>query len=339
MKIALQPTLQRQQHALAPAAAQRRLLAGVAGESFAAALQRNGLPALRADARPRVLQINVGRRCNQTCSHCHVDAGPERREVMADEIVEHCLRVLQEWRIAVLDITGGAPELHPRFDEIVRRARAAGAHVIDRCNLTITRLPNYRYLPAFLAEHGVEVIASLPHIDAALTDQQRGNGVYGESIAALQEFSALGYGRPGSGLVLNLIANPPGAQLPEAQATLEAHWRPWLAEQYGIQFNALYTLTNQPISRFLVQLAQEQQLDSYLELLRNAFNPATVAGLQCRDTLSVGWDGRLFDCDFNQMLELALPQRINEVAQADLAGRLIRTLPHCYACTAAAGST
>jgi radical SAM/Cys-rich protein len=339
MKITLQPTLQRQGHALAPAAAQRRLLTAHAAESFAAALTRHGLSPLRAAERPRVLQINVGRRCNQTCSHCHVDAGPERREVMADEIVEACLRVLQEWQIPTLDITGGAPELHPRFDEIVRRARAAGAQVIDRCNLTITQLPNYRYLPQFLAEQQVEIIASLPDVDGALTDEQRGHGVFAESIAALQEFSALGYGRPGSGLVLNLIANPAGTQLPQAQDVLEARWRPLLAERYGIHFNAVYTLTNQPISRFLVQLANERRLSDYLELLRTAFNPATVSGLQCRDTLSVGWDGRLFDCDFNQMLELALPQRIDGVTQAELAGRLIRTLPHCYACTAAAGST
>lgn len=339
MRIPLQPTLLRSGHALASAEAQRGLLNAQPGERFAAALARHGLGQLRADELPRVLQINVGRRCNQTCSHCHVDAGPDRREVMPDAVVEDCLRVLQQWQIATLDITGGAPELHPRFDEIVRRARAGGARVIDRCNLTIAQLPNYRYLPAFFAEQRVEIIASLPHIDAAETDAQRGEGVFAQSIAVLQELTAHGYGAAGSGLVLNLIANPIGAQLPQAQATLEARWRPLLAERYGIRFNALYTLTNQPISRFLVQLAAQNELAAYLELLRTAFNPATAAGLQCRDTLSVGWDGRLYDCDFNQMLELALPQTISQVQQAELAGRLIRTLPHCYACTAAAGST
>ena len=337
------PTLQRQHHPLASAAAQRRRLAElVRGHEFRAAIAGAGLAPLCA-AGITVLQINVGKRCNQTCRHCHVDAGPERREVMPADVVDACLRVLREGAIPTLDITGGAPELHPGFRRIVTEARAMGRRVIDRCNLTITRLPNYRYLPAFLAEHGVEIVASLPYWLQRQTDAQRGDGVFEQSIAALRELNALGYGHPDSRLVLNLVTNPVGAFLPPAQAAAERDWRRELARRHGVVFNRLFTITNMPISRFLEHLEERGQTEAYLSRLVQAFNPAAVEGLMCRSTLSVGWDGTLYDCDFNQMLELpAAPGVARDIRELDLAaleGREIVTGPHCFGCTAGAGSS
>lgn len=337
-KISLIPTLQRRNHPLATAAAQRRCLAEVPIPRFGMKLSEEGAAPLRSAERIDVLQINVGRRCNQTCMHCHVDAGPDRTEVMPEAVVDACLNLLATAAIPTLDITGGAPELHPAFDSIVRRARSLGCHVIDRCNLTITGLPNYAYLPAFLAEHQVEVIASLPHYELETTDTQRGAGVFEQSLAALKRFNAAGYAQPG-GPALNLITNPVGACLPTAQAQLEAEWRRELLERYGISFTRLYTLTNMPISRYLDHLVAHGELEAYMQLLVEAFNPNTIAGLMCRTTLSVGWDGQLYDCDFNQMLAMALPQSIFEVSPADLTERTIRVGAHCYACTAASGST
>ena len=291
-----------------------------------------------------ILQINVGKRCNQACHHCHVDAGPDRTEVMSDAVVDACLDLLATTAIPTLDITGGAPELHPRFRDLVVRARALDRRVIDRCNLTITTLPNYAGLPAFLAEHRVEVIASLPSYAAGQTDRQRGNGVFEQSIQALRAFNALGYGREGSGLVLNLVTNPVGAFLPAGQPALERDWKRELERRYDVEFNDLYTITNMPISRYLEWLEQSGQLEAYMARLVQAFNPAAVDGLMCRYTLSVGWDGRLFDCDFNQMLDLPVEpgasQTIFDLTDtARLDQRAIVTGPHCYGCTAGAGSS
>lgn len=337
--IKLIPSLQRRAHPLAPAVSQRRVLNALPLPRFTRTLAIAGYPPLRAEDRIDVLQINVGKRCNQTCTHCHVDAGPDRTEVMPRDVVEACMRLLEQSDIPTLDITGGAPEMHPDFDEIVRRARALGRHVIDRCNLTITRLPNYAYLPAFLAEHGVEVLASLPYYAPLETDAQRGEGVFEQSLAALRRFNELGYGQEGSGLVLNLVTNPIGATLPGNQQALEQEWKHELQQRYALSFNKLYTLTNMPISRFLASLVESGELEAYMEHLVAAFNPATIAGLMCRSQISVGWDGRLYDCDFNQMLEMALPQTIFEVTASDLAARGIKVGPHCYACTAGSGST
>ena len=290
-----------------------------------------------------VLQMNVGKRCNQACHHCHVDAGPDRTEVMPPDVVDACLRFLEASDIPTLDITGGAPELHPSFRDIVHRARAAGRHVMDRCNLTITRLPNYADLPAFLAEHQVEVVASLPSFAARQTDAQRGAGVFEDSIAALRHFNELGYGDEGSGLVLNLVTNPVGAFLPAPQQALEADWKRELQRRYGIRFNRLYTITNMPISRYLQFLMESGNLEAYMDRLATAFNPATVEGLMCRYTLSVGWDGRLYDCDFNQMIDLGTasgsPQTIFDATPAALTDRRIVTGPHCFGCTAGSGSS
>jgi radical SAM/Cys-rich protein len=336
-------TLLNTRNPLADAANQRATLAALPlRRSFEEALAAAGHPALRASALS-VLQMNVGRRCNQACRHCHVDAGPDRTEVMTPEIVEACLALLERSDIPTLDITGGAPELHPGFRDIVRRARAAGRHVMDRCNLTITQLPRYADLPEFLAEHQVEVVASLPSVGARQTDAQRGEGVFEDSIAALRRFNTLGYGVNGSGLLLNLVTNPVGAFLPGSQRSLEAEWKRELQRRYGISFNRLYTITNMPISRYLQYLIDSGNLQGYMDRLVSAFNPAAVDGLMCRFTLSVGWDGRLYDCDFNQMIDLptadGAPHTIFDATAALLAGRPIVIGPHCFGCTAGAGSS
>ena len=337
------PTLLNTRSPLAEPAAQRATLEALAlNRTFDAAAATAGYEPLRAGP-IGVLQMNVGRRCNQACRHCHVDAGPDRTEVMTPEVVDACLRLLDLSGIPTVDITGGAPELHPLFRDIVRRARASGRHVIDRCNLTITRLPNYSDLPSFLASQGVEVVASLPSFTARQTDSQRGDGVFEDSVAALRHFNELGYGAEGSGLVLNLVTNPVGAFLPAPQRALEADWKRELQRRYGIVFNRLYTITNMPISRYLQYLLDSGNLQGYMERLVNAFNPAAVDGLMCRFTLSVGWDGRLYDCDFNQMIDLGVasdaPQTIFDAAPAALLDRRIVVGPHCFGCTAGAGSS
>jgi len=336
------PTLRKQGHPLAHAERQRQILEDLPIRSFAEAAASAGHLPLRATG-VEVLQINVGKRCNQTCAHCHVDAGPDRNEVMPRDVLEACLRFLEQTDIPTVDITGGAPEMHPHFREIVERARALGRHVIDRCNLTITRLPNYSYLPEFLAAHRVQIIASLPSYAARQTDTQRGDGVFEDSILALQCLNELGYGKKDTGLVLNLVTNPVGAFLAGNQSSLEADWKRQLKRRYDIEFNHLYTITNMPISRFLDFLIRSGNLEAYLEKLVNAFNPVTVDGLMCRYTLSVGWDGRLYDCDFNQMLDLGLgprsPKTIFEAPLERLAGRVIQIGQHCFGCTAGLGSS
>jgi radical SAM/Cys-rich protein len=341
--MAVLPTLQKQRHPLASPAAQRRRLAELpVARSFERALEEAGLFPLTSTG-IEVLQINVGRKCNQTCRHCHVDAGPDRTEMMPADVVRHCLRVLAEAGIPTLDITGGAPELHPEFRRIVESATGLGRRVIDRCNLTITRLPNYRWIPAFLAEHRVEVTASLPYFQGRQTDAQRGDGVFDQSIEALRELNAFGYGRPGSGLVLNLVTNPVGAFLPPDQGAAERDWKAELERRYGVVFDRLFTITNMPISRFLDHLDQKGQTEAYLGRLVQGFNPAAAAGVMCRTTLSVAWDGTLHDCDFNQMLELplapGLPRTIAEFDPERLRARAIEIGPHCFGCTAGSGSS
>ena len=336
-------TLLNSRHPLADAAAQRATLAALPlGRTFEAAAASAGHDPLRTTD-IAVFQINVGKRCNQACHHCHVDAGPDRTEVMAPEVVDACLRFLEASDIPTIDITGGAPELHPLFRDIVRRARDAGRHVMDRCNLTITRLPNYADLPEFLAEHAVEVVASLPSFAERQTDAQRGEGVFADSIAALRRFNELGYGVEGSGLLLHLVTNPVGAFLPGSQAALEVDWKRELRRRYSVSFNRLYTITNMPISRYLQFLIDSGNLQGYMDRLAGAFNPAAVEGLMCRSTLSVGWDGRLYDCDFNQMLDIGTagkaPQTIFDATPASLASRRIAVGPHCFGCTAGAGSS
>jgi radical SAM/Cys-rich protein len=290
-----------------------------------------------------VLQVNVGKLCNQTCRHCHVDAGPDRREIMSRETLAECLTVVARTDIPVVDITGGAPELNPHFRWFVEELRRLGRHVIDRCNLTVLLTPGQEYLPEFLAAHTVEIIASLPCYLEKNVDAQRGEGVFERSLTALRRLNALGYGRPASGRILNLVYNPLGPSLPPPQQQLEADYHRELASRYDVYFNRLYTITNMPISRFLDDLLTSGRYDAYLEKLVATFNPAAAAGVMCRTTLSVDWEGRLYDCDFNQMLELGmrpdLPQHIRDFDAARLAARRIVTGRHCYGCTAGAGSS
>jgi radical SAM/Cys-rich protein len=335
-------TLLRQSSPLSQASCQLAVLGQTDGRlRFEQSLAANGLWPLRATV-IQVLQINVGKLCNQTCRHCHVDAGPDRREVMTRETMELCLDVLARTDIPLADITGGAPEMNPHFRWLVAEARKLGRHVIDRCNLTILLARGLQDLPEFLAEQGVEIVASLPCYLAENCDAQRGDGVFDRSITALQRLNALGYGQPGSGLVLTLVYNPVGPSLPPPQATLEAAYRRELAARYGVVFNRLYTITNMPISRFLDDLLESGRYEQYMQKLIAAYNPAAAAGVMCRTTLSVGWDGRLYDCDFNQMLELGLesglPQHIRDFDAARLNQRRIVTGQHCYGCTAGAGS-
>ena len=335
-------TLLRQGSELARASAQVRILEADSGVvRFDDHLKENGLPALRADG-IHVLQINVGKVCNQTCGHCHVDAGPSRQESMSAETVQLCLEALSKTAIPCVDITGGAPEMNPHFRQLVQESRRLGRHVIDRCNLTILLAKGFEDLPEFLAAQQVEVVASLPCYLEQNVDAQRGEGVFGKSITALKRLNELGYGQPGTGLELSLVYNPLGPSLPPAQPKLEAAYRDQLRSRFGIEFTRLYTITNMPISRFLADLLQSGKYQTYMEKLLAAFNPAAVAGVMCRTTLSVDWQGFFYDCDFNQMLELPvganLPRHIRDFDERALGTRRIVTGQHCYGCTAGAGS-
>lgn len=288
----------------------------------------------------RTLQVNVGRKCNQACSHCHVDAAPWRKEMMPLAVARRVGDWIRAHRPATVDITGGAPELSEHFRYFVETARATGCHVIDRNNLTIIETQGYAWLPEYLAGNGVEVVASLPCYTAGNVDAQRGNGVFDKSIAALRKLNAVGYGRD---LTLSLVYNPLGPKLPGSQAELEADYKTELRRQFGIEFTRLFTITNQPIARFAEELRRRDQWDEYLDLLANHFNPGTVDGLMCRDTLSVGWMGEIFDCDFNQMLGMQLrngrPLFLWDVTPDSLPGWEIQTGVHCLACTAGCGSS
>lgn len=290
-----------------------------------------------------VFQINVGKLCNQTCRHCHVDAGPDRLETMSLETAEQCMQALAKTDIPTVDITGGAPELNPYFRGLVEQSRRLGRHVMDRCNLSVLLLPSQADLAEFLAHHQVEIIASLPSYRAIQTDAQRGDGVFEKSMEGLRMLNRFGYGRSNSGLALNLVYNPVGAFLPPKQEAIEAQFKKELRTRHGVEFNRLYTITNMPISRFLEFLVESGNYDQYMTRLANAFNPSAAAGVMCRYTLSVGWDGRLYDCDFNQMLELPVdheaPSHIRDFDPALLHHRRIVTRNHCYGCTAGSGSS
>lgn len=336
-------TLAKRHSPLASSREQLRVLnATTACPRFETTLAEAGLSPLHATG-ITVLQVNVGRLCNQTCRHCHVDAGPDRTEVMSRETAELCLRALARTDISTLDITGGAPELNPIFRWLVEQARALGRRVMDRCNLSVLLLPSQRDLAPFLAAHRVEIVASLPYFRAAQTDAQRGDGVFEKSIEALRLLNGLGYGREETGLQLNLVYNPVGAFLPPRQEAIERQFKRELTMRFGVHFNRLYTITNMPISRFLEFLVESGNYEAYMERLANAFNPAAAAGVMCRSTLSVGWDGVLYDCDFNQMLELPLdhraPAHIRDFDPSVLDRRRIATGNHCYGCTAGSGSS
>src|SRR5580692_10021026 len=313
-----------------------------ATQDFSATLASHGLRALNRKS-PTTIQVNVGKLCNQACHHCHVDAGPRRTERMTRATVERVIEVLAASpRVETLDITGGAPELNPNFAMLVERARALGRRVIVRCNLTVTLEPGMEWQVEFYRRATVELVCSLPCYTAENTDRQRGIGVFDKSIAALRNLNAAGFGR--GERRLDLVYNPVGASLPPPQAELEAQYRDELARNFGIVFDRLLTITNMPIARFAHQLSAAGNHAAYMSLLVNHFNPATVDALMCRDLVSVGWDGRLYDCDFNQMLEIPLgASAASTIRDIDdigtLAGARIATGSHCFGCTAGAGSS
>lgn len=310
--------------------------------SFSSSLRRAGYEHLKPGGL-EILQVNIGKQCNQSCAHCHVDAGPDRTEKMTLDLLYKCLEFVSAHKISTVDITGGAPELHPHFRWFVTELRNLGCHVINRCNLTIIRSnPRYHDLPHFFAAHQVHLISSLPHYSKLRTDHQRGEGVFDDSIQALQQLNEAGYGQEDSGLILDLVYNPSGAFLPSDQLALELEFKRQLWRKFNIVFNHLYTITNLPISRFLDFLIESGNYDTYMETLAEAFNPATIPGLMCRNTLSVSWDGFLYDCDFNQMLDLKIDSPVTHLLSADLdsiSQRNIVTNQHCYGCTAGAGSS
>ncbi len=290
-----------------------------------------------------IFQINVGKLCNQVCKHCHVDAGPDRREIMTRETLEQCLEALAKTNIPKVDITGGAPEMNPHFRWFVGEVKKLNRHVMVRSNLTILLANGFTDLPEFFAQHGVEVISSLPHYTPSVTDKQRGEDVFSRSIEAIKRLNALGYGKEESGLIFNLVYNPVGAFLPPNQSSLEKDYKRELLKHHGVVFNRLYTITNMPISRFLDYLLVSGNYESYMTKLVSLFNPAAAKGVMCRNTLSIGWDGYLYDCDFNQMLDLKVgygaPIHIKDFDVAKLSTRKIVTRQHCYGCTAGAGSS
>ena len=293
-----------------------------------------------------IFQINVGKMCNQVCKHCHVDAGPDRKEIMTRETMQQCIGVLKNNpSLKTVDLTGGAPEMNPDFRWFVEEIKKASpnVHIIVRCNLTIIRA-NKKYfdLPEFYKQHNIEVVSSLPFYTKDRTDRQRGDGVFEDSIEALQMLNAVGYGVEGTRLQLNLVYNPAGAFLPPDQTTLEKEFKVQLKKDFNIQFNNLYAITNLPISRYLDYLLQSGNYEKYMEKLITAFNPAAAANVMCRNTISIGWDGWMYDCDFNQMLELKVDikgKHIGEYNQQDLNTRDVLLNQHCYGCTAGAGSS
>jgi radical SAM/Cys-rich protein len=312
---------------------------------FGAAMEGCTADGLRAGD-IEVFQINLGKLCNMTCRHCHVDAGPDRwQEVMDLETVNACLAALDATGATTVDITGGAPELNPHFRYLVDECCSRGMKVIDRCNLTVLLLPRNRDLPEFFAERGVEVVCSLPHYRQRNTDAQRGEGTYGKSIEALRRLNAAGYGAGDPSLVLTLMVNPVGAVLTGDQCSMEREWKRGLERNHGVTFDRLIALNNMPIARFLEWLESSGNLSSYMELLVASFNPATVAGLMCRNTLSVSWDGMVYDCDFNQMLDLGTTVdgggglHVADIRPENLRGRRVVTGRHCFGCTAGAGSS
>ncbi len=307
-------------------------------------LVRTDFPAVRR-RRVSTLQVNLGYRCNQSCQHCHVNAGPNRTEAMSPQTIDQVLALARAWRVSTLDLTGGAPELNPEFRRLVRAARAEGIHVIDRCNLTILFEQGQEDLAGFLAENDVEITASLPCYLEENVDAQRGKGVFERSIRALRDLNALGYGQPGGARVLNLVYNPQGPSLPPAQAALEEDYRRFLGERFGVVFTRLYTLANMPIQRFGSTLISKGTFNGYLNLLKHAHRDENLESIMCRDLISIDWQGTVFDCDFNQMLGLPLRHgarvrsTVADLLVHDLADNPVTVRDHCYGCTAGQGSS
>ncbi len=340
-------SLQRQEHALSNPEYQLQVLndhevLGTEFPHFADKLDNLGLFPLKP-TQIDIFQVNVGKMCNQVCKHCHVDAGPDRKEIMTRDTMQLCLDALKNTNISTVDLTGGAPEMNPDFRWFVEQLSSMGKHIIVRCNLTII-VANKKYndLPEFFKKHNVEVVSSLPYFTSSRTDAQRGDGVFEQSIKALEMLNNAGYGKEGSGLKLNLVYNPSGAFLPGDQAGLQRSFKDKLKQRFDIEFNELYAITNLPISRFLDYLIESDNYEDYMTELINAFNPTAAAGVMCRNTLSISWDGYIYDCDFNQMLDLKVegsPVHLGDFDLKSLEQRNIVLNQHCYGCTAGAGSS
>ncbi len=332
-------SLKKRSHPLSDAGHQASVLGASRVTPFEEKLEVFGFKQLRSK-QIEILQVNIGYMCNQTCNHCHIDAGPDRTEKMSRQTMESCLRALESGHIKTLDITGGAPEMHPHFKWFIERASAHKVEIIVRSNLTfLVQNEQTKRLPGLLRDHNVRVISSLPCYTKQNVDKQRGIGVFEKSIQALKLLNDVGYG---TSLKLDLVYNPGGAALPGDQSMLEADYKAILGEQYGVVFNELFCLTNLPISRFLDYLLASGRYDDYMETLVESFNPETVDGLMCRNTISVDHRGKLFDCDFNQILKLPVESEISDIEQwnqAMLEGRIVNTGNHCYGCTAGAGSS
>ena len=306
-------------------------------------LEKTDFPSIRRNSLD-VLQVNLGYLCNLSCTHCHVNAGPNRTELMDMETINKILEFIDCHNIHTLDLTGGAPEMNPHFKYLVRTALDKGVKVIDRCNLTILLEPDYQYLPEFLAQNQVEIVASLPCYMEDNVDKQRGKGTFNASISALKKLNALGYGQADTNLTLNLVFNPQGATLPPEQQELELSYKQHLKDQFGIVFNQLFAMTNLPIQRFGSVLISKGEFNQYLQLLKDNFLPQNLDQLMCKNTLSIDWQGYVYDCDFNQMLQLPLGMKnnkthIDDLTQLSFTGQPIKTLQHCYGCTAGQGSS
>ena len=312
-------------------------------EAFSEKISKYGIKHIKP-SQVDTFQINIGKLCNQSCAHCHVDAGPDRKEEnMSRATLEKCLHLIEKYNFKHVDITGGAPEMNPNFRWFIESCSALGVHVMNRCNLTIlVAHKKYADLPEFFAKHHVEIISSLPYFSKTRTDNQRGNGVFEDSILALKRLNEVGYGKEDGGLKLNLVYNPTGAFLPGSQTSLEAEFKRQLDRKFGIQFNQLFAITNLPISRFLEYLLDSGNYEEYMESLIQAFNPDTLDGLMCRNTISISWDGYIYDCDFNQMLDLksdVSAPHIDHFDMDELMARNIILNQHCYGCTAGSGSS
>jgi len=305
-------------------------------------LEKTDFPAIKR-GQLTTLQVNLGYLCNQTCVHCHVDAGPRRTEIMQRETVDTILEFLRVSDVKTLDLTGGAPEMNPHFRYLVGEANKLGVQVIDRCNLTILSVAGYEGLAEFLAEHKVEVSASLPCYLGENVDAQRGKGVFADSIAGLKKLNVLGYGVEGSGLTLNLVYNPTGTSLPPSQLELEVAYKKELKERFDIVFNELFTITNMPIKRFGSWLISKGEFENYMQQLKDNYQSSNVDGVMCRSLLSIDWQGYVYDCDFNQMLDLPLPNKeqthLSELLEVEVEGMPIAIMDHCYGCTAGQGSS
>jgi radical SAM/Cys-rich protein len=309
---------------------------------FDSKYKSTGESELKAD-KIEIIQINLGKMCNQVCKHCHVDAGPDRKEIMTKETMLLCLNAVKNSSASTVDLTGGAPELNPNFKWFVKELRKLNKRVMVRSNLTILDANGFEDYSEFMAENSVEVVSSLPYYRASFTDKQRGSGVFEQSIRAIKKLNELGYAKPGTGLTLNLVYNPIGAFLPPSQNGLERDYKQELENKFGVYFNNLFTITNMPISRFLDYLLTSGNFEDYMGKLVDSFNPSAAVGVMCKFTLSVSWDGYLYDCDFNQMLNMKVnhgaPKHLSEFKESALEGRRIITGIHCYGCTAGAGSS